>query len=467
MVVNRTTGTNTSPDPQRASRVVSVAAALSATGGFLFGYDTGVIGGVLSNITTEFDVSGSFDTSFIVSVLLLGAVFGALIAGRVADRLGRRKLVLITGVVFLIGLIIHVVAPSLWMLNAGRFIVGVGVGAASFGVPLYVSELAPPSRRGRLATLNQIALGFGIFSSQIIAYFLAPHGDWRISVGLALIPTLILTLGVIRQPESAAWLVRKGRDDEAIAVLRRIRGSDAEAQAEFTQILAVTDEERRANMKSLLAPTIRPALTLGIALAVIQQITGINTVVYFAPTTLEEAGLEQSASLGAVIAVGATIVVFATIASWRLDHTGRRRLLLVGTTGMAIGLAALAVAFSGGLTTTSAVCAVIALCFYIGSFGLSLGPIFWLLIAEIFPLHIRGKAAAVCTMVNWTSNLAVSLVYLPLLSTLGTANTFWLLTALTVVSLAYMARTVPETKGRSLAEIEHDLMHGRMSPAAN
>lgn len=441
-----------------AHRTVTKAAALAALGGLLFGYDTGVIGGVLPNIADEFSLDSPFSKGLVVAVLLAGAAVGALVAGRLADLLGRRRLVLLTSATFVVGIAVASLAPALALLLIGRFVIGMGVGAASFGVPLYIGELAPPSRRGGLVSFNQLCITAGILVSQLVAYALAGHGDWRISTGLAVLPAIVLGLGVLGEPESPAWLLRQGREDEARAVFDRIRGPEDDIDGEIRDIQDLAQQERKADVSELLGPKVRPALVVGVALAVIQQITGVNTVIYFAPTVLEQAGIGSKAALLAFVVVGLVNVIMTIVAIRLLDRVGRRPLLLWGSTGMVVGLAALGLLFVGGVNgTTEAVLATAALCFYIGSFAIGLGPVFWLLVSELFPLRVRGQAASVATMANWVANLAVAVSYLSIISAIGGAATFWSYGAITVLSILYMVRAVPETRGRTLSEIERDL----------
>ncbi|MCW2528940.1 MAG: transporter, sugar porter family, partial [Pseudonocardiales bacterium] len=436
---------------------VTRAAALTALGGILFGYDTGVVGGVLPNIASDFSLNSPFEKGLVVAVLLAGAAVGALVAGRIADSLGRRRAILITSVVFVIGLLLSALAPTLWIFLASRFIIGLGVGSTSFVVPLYIGEIAPPERRGGLVSLNQLSVTVGILVSPLIAYFLAGPGDWRVSVGLALLPAIALGLGVLGQPESPAWLVRQGRDDDARTVLGRLRDGDQEIEDEIDTIREVAQEEQHGSTRQLLDRRLRPALMLGVVLAIIQQITGINTVIYFAPTVLEEGGLGRSAALLALVVVGVTNVVMTMVAIKYLDRVGRRRLLIGGMLGMVVGLAALALAFALGIHGGGAIFATIALAFYVGAFAVSLGPIVWLLIAEIFPLRVRGQAASVATMFNWAANLAVAVSYLSIISAIGRTGTFVAYAAVTVLSLGYVVAKVPETKGLKLSEIEEQL----------
>jgi sugar porter (SP) family MFS transporter len=442
---------------QNHRNVVTRAAALTAVGGILFGYDTGVVGGVLPNISSEFSLHGPFEKGLVVAILLAGAAVGALAAGRVADQLGRRRTILITSIVFVIGLLMSSLAPALWVFWISRFLIGLGVGSTSFVVPMYIGEIAPPERRGALVSLNQLSVTIGILVSQLVAYFLASHGDWRVSIGLALLPAVVLGLGILREPESPAWLVRQGREDDAREVLLTMRDSEDAIEEELQNIKQVAQEERKGSIGELLDRRLRPALMLGVILAIIQQITGINTVIYFAPTVLEEAGLGSSAALLALVVVGVVNVLMTLVAIRYLDRLGRRPLLIWGMVGMTVGLAALALAFAIGIHGSGAVFATIALAFYVGAFAVSLGPVVWLLIAEIFPLRVRGQAASIATMANWAANLIVAVSYLSIISAIGRTGTFITYAAVTVLSLAYVIKKVPETNGLSLSQIEDEL----------
>ncbi len=440
-------------DRRRHRNAVTKAAVLTAVGGILFGYDTGVVGGVLPNIAADFSLVSPFDKGLVVSILLAGAAVGAIVAGRIADELGRRRAIFIISIVFVVGLLMSALAPALWVFWLSRFIIGLGVGATSFVVPLYIGEIAPPERRGGLVSLNQLSITMGILISQLVAYFLAGHGDWRVSVALALLPAVILGVGVLSEPESPAWLIRQGREDEARTVLRTLRDSDDEIDEEIADVRGVAREESKGSVGDLLDRRLRPALTLGVILAVIQQITGINTVIYFAPTVLQEGGLGRSAALLALVIVGVTNVLMTIVAVRYLDRVGRRPLLIWGMIGMTVGLVALATAFAIGIKG-SAVFATIALAFYVGSFAVSLGPIVWLLIAEIFPLRVRGQAASIATMANWSANLVVAVSYLSIIAAVGRTGTFVIYAAVTVLSLMYVIAKVPETKGLQLSEVE-------------
>ena len=436
-------------------RHVVGAAGVTALGGLLFGYDTGVVSGALLFLKNEFGGLSSFQQELVTSLLLVGAMIGAFGAGRVADRLGRRPTVLITAVIFVVGVLLAAFSPTFWTLIVARVVIGVAVGSASMTVPLYIGEMAPPRIRGALVSLNQLAITSGILASYLVDYGLAGSGNWRLMFGLAVIPAVVLFVGTLTQAESPHWLIRQGREDEARRVLRRVRDGDIDAEvAEVKEVAA-----HKVSARDLLARSVRPALWVGVLMAVFQQITGINTVIYYAPSLLAGAGLGNSASLLANVVNGAVNVAMTIVAIRLLDRTGRRPLLLTGTAGMAVGMIITALAFFGGDQLHGAVAfvAIAGLLIYTGSFAVGLGPVFWLMIAEIYPLRIRGQAMSVATIVNWGANFVVTISFLTLLDAIGPKGVFFLFAALTLVALAYFTKCVPETKQRSLQQIERDL----------
>jgi sugar porter (SP) family MFS transporter len=437
-------------------RHVALSSAITALGGLLFGYDTGVVSGALLFIKKDFGGLSSLQQELVTSLLLVGAVVGALGAGRVADRIGRRKTVLITAAIFVAGVLLAAFTPSYPVLLIARIIIGLAVGSASMIVPLYIGEVVPPRFRGGFVSFNQLAITSGILVSYLIDYGLASSQNWRLMFGLAAIPAILLFTGMLFQQESPHWLITKGREDQARAVLARVR-DPGDIDAEIAEVREIS--QRQSGVRELLSPRIRPLLMVGVLLAVFQQITGINTIIYYAPSLLQGAGFGNSAALLANVVNGAINVIMTIVAVWLLDRVGRRPLLLIGTAGMAVGMIVAALSFLGGshLTGGLAIVAVIGLFFYTGSFAIGLGPVFWLLIAEIYPLKIRGAAMSVATMANWGANFVVTISFLTLLNAVGGVGTFFLFGFLTLVALTYFWRKVPETKGRSLQEIERDL----------
>ncbi|HVT70041.1 MAG TPA: sugar porter family MFS transporter [Trebonia sp.] len=437
-------------------RHVAVSAAVTALGGLLFGYDTGVVSGALLFVKKDFGGLSNFQQELVTSLLLVGAVLGALGAGRLSDRIGRHKTVMITAVVFIVGVLLAAFTPTYPVLLVARIVIGLAVGSASMIVPLYIGEIVPPRVRGGMVSLNQLAITVGILGSYLIDYGLSGTSDWRLMFGLAAVPAAALFVGMLFQQESPHWLIRQGRDDEARAVLRRVR-YDSDIDAEIREVREIA--QREGGVRDLLTPRMRPLVYVGVLLAVFQQITGINTVIYYAPSLLQGAGFGNSGALLANVVNGAINVGMTIVAVWLLDKVGRRPLLLIGTAGMAVGMIVTALSFLGGsqLTGGLAVVAIVGLFFYTGSFAIGLGPVFWLLIAEIYPLKIRGAAMSVASMANWAANFVVTISFLTLLSAVGGVGVFFLFGFLTLVALAYFWRRVPETKGRSLQEIERDL----------
>jgi SP family galactose:H+ symporter-like MFS transporter len=336
----------------------------------------------------------------------------------------------------------------------GRTIVGIAIGVASFCAPLYISEVAPTGVRGSLVSLNQLAVTVGIVVSYLVDYALSSSGDWRWMFGLAAIPATILGTGMLFMPDSARWLISRGLLDRARAVLERTRATtDVDAEIAETK---KSVQRQSGEWAELLRPTIRPAVVVGIGLAIFQQVTGINTVIYYAPTIFEFAGLgSATVAILATVGVGIVNMLMTIVAIWLVDRVGRRRLLLVGVVGMVLSLGVLGLAFQlPNLSSSLGWIAVGSLMLYVGSFAVGLGPVFWLLISEIYPLKIRGFAMSIASIANWAANLVVALTFLTLIQALGRPGTFWLYGLVGIGAWFFAYFLVPETKGRSLEEIE-------------
>jgi len=437
------------------SRFVYVVAAMAALNGLLFGFDTGIISGAILFINDTFSLSPLVE-GIVVSGAMAGAAGGAMLGGRLADRIGRRKLILLSAVVFFIGSFLMSVAPNVPVLVAGRLVDGVAIGFASVVGPLYISEIAPPKIRGGLTSLHQLMVTIGILSSYFVNYAFADGGAWRWMLGTGMVPAVVLGLGVLKMPESPRWLFSHGRPDDARRVLERTR--EGSVDEELTEIEETVERESGTSLRDLLAPWLRPALVVGVGLAVLQQITGINAVMYYAPTILESTGFGSTASILATVGIGAVNVGITVVAISLVDRVGRRPLLLVGTGGMTVTLAALGVIFYlPGLSGVLGIAATVCLMLYISFFAIGLGPVFWLLISEIYPLSVRGSAEGLATVANWGANLAVSLSFPILTASVGPSATFWLFGVFSAVALVFTYSLVPETKGRTLEAIEADL----------
>ncbi|WP_428483523.1 sugar porter family MFS transporter [Rhodopila sp.] len=434
---------------------VVMIAATAALGGLLFGYDTGVISGALLFLREAFHLS-SLMLGVVTSIALAGAAGGAAIAGRLADRFGRRPTLLATAGVFVVGAIVSALAASLMQLLAGRLLVGLGIGGASMLTPLYLAEIAPARERGALVSFNQLAVTLGILVSYLIGYGFAASGAWRWMLGLGAVPGVILIAGMLILPETPRWLAGHGHADRARAALRRLRGRSADIEAEVKQLRADLRSDVQTLPQSRLGhAAARLPLIVGIGLAVFQQVTGINTVIYFAPVIFQASGLSSaSAAILATAGIGVVNVVMTLVAIWLVDRLGRRALLLTGLAGMGLSLCLLALGFLLGSGSVLGWLTAASLAAYVGFFAIGLGPVFWLLISEIFPLAIRARGMSAATIANWLANLVVALTFLDLVDLLGRPGVFFLYAALTFGALLFARALVPETKGLSLEAVE-------------
>jgi sugar porter (SP) family MFS transporter len=324
-------------------------------------------------------------------------------------------------------------------------------------VPLYIAEHTPPKIRGGTVSYNQLMITIGILAAYLTDFALRNvAGGWRWMLAIGAVPGLILVVSMFLVPYSPRWLMLRGRTGEAREVLRRTRrGEDIEAEIE--EISSVTGQEQRHGLGALLRPHMRKLLMVGMGLAVVQQVVGVNTVVYFSPTILTYTGLHANDAIAQALSVGITNVVFTVIAVLLLDRVGRRALLITGTAGLTVALVLLGAFFQFHWEHSAPWVALVALIVFIASFAIGLGPVFWLMISEIFPLAVRGSAMAVCSLVNWVANFFVSYYFLQLIDAIGKAWTFWMYAGLAVVGIVFFVAEVPETKDRTLEDIEHQM----------
>ncbi len=442
-----------------------LVAAVASLGGLLFGYDTGVISGALPFLKHDFAL-GPRMQGVATSAVLVGATLGAAGAGAVSDMFGRRRVILFVGLLFIAGALGSAAAPALSVLLAGRAVVGVAIGIASMLTPLYLSEIAPKERRGGIVSLNQFCITLGILVSYLVDYALAGATDnWRWMLGLGAVPGLVLFLGMLTLPESPRWLAGEGRTEAARAALVRMRRPD-EVEPELAELRTdLRHDGRLVPWSALLSGPARKPLIVGVALAVFQQVTGINTVLYYAPAIFLSAGLSSaSVSILATAGVGLVNVIMTVVAMRLLDVAGRRALLLWGLGGMIVMLLVLAAGFAFGNGGWVALMTIPSVAAYVGFFAIGLGPVFWLLISEIFPLAVRGRGMSIASVANWGSNFIVTLVFPPLVAALGTATAFLVFAVLSVAAFVFTWQIVPETNGRSLEEIEAQL-EGRVQAA--
>jgi SP family galactose:H+ symporter-like MFS transporter len=433
---------------------IYVVALVGAIGGMLFGFDTGAISGAILYLKKDFSLTSGLQ-EVVTSIALLGAAIGAIVGGPLADRYGRRRLIVVTAGMFVVGSLAAAFVQSVAWLIAARLFIGSAIGVASFVAPLYLSEIAPAKIRGALVSLNQVAVTVGILGSYLTDYAFAHEGGWRWMFGVGVVPALALGIGIVLMPSSPRWLMMEGRREEAERALARIRGSTAGVDAEIQEI-STNVSRPQSGYAILLQPQFRPPLIIGIALAALQQVTGINTVIYYAPTIFQFAGFGSAeAAIFATLGVGIVNVALTLVALWLIDRVGRRPLLLVGEAGMMVSLVVLGAGFlwhgDGGMTGWITAASLMT---YVGFFAIGLGPVFWLLIAEIYPQEVRGLAMSVATLTNWATNLLVALTFLTLVDAIGTSATFWTYAVLTAVALVFTWTFVPETKGHTLEEIE-------------
>lgn len=440
-----------------AAFYVAAVAAVSALGGLLFGYDTGVISGALIFITREFGLSDAMQ-GVVVSAVTLGALGGALAGGWLADRLGRRVTNISAGVLFMAASLLCAASPGVEVLILAKFFVGLAIGITSVAAPMYIAEVAPAHARGSMVTLFQLAITVGILGAYIADEALAPSGSWRWMHALAVVPAALLAFGLLRMPNSPRWLLQQGRADAARAVLVKIRAG-APVEHELDEIRTDVETQGRGSWRDLRLPALRPALYVGIGLAVAQQVTGINAVLYYAPKIFNDAGFTSDfAALAATVGIGVVNFLATFIAIWLVDRAGRKPLLVVGTAGMTVSLLTLGIAFSfsGGASQQQWLGPLTIGCLsvYVIFFAFSLGPIVWLMISEIFPNKYRAPAMAVSAASNWLANFAVSLTFPILRAAVGSSSTFFLYGFFGVIALIFIATRVPETKGKTLEEIE-------------
>ena len=427
--------------------------------GALFGYDQGVISGALEGIQRSLKLSPTL-LEVVTSWVTLGALAGSLAGGEIADRLGRRTALLAAAGPFAAGAAVEAFAPNVTILVAGRLVVGFGVGVAAVAAPLYAAELAPAEHRGRFVSAYQLAITIGIFLAYLIDQALASDREWRIMLGVSAVPALLLLVAILPAVESPRWLVRMGQRDRARDSIVRARPwVDPDVRLKSIED-SLRDEPPNASWSEVFAPAWRRPLTIGIGLAVFQQITGINAVIYYSDRIFAAAGFSspQAQTMATTWAIGAVNVVATLIAVAFIDKLGRRPLLLAGLAGMCASLAAVGLAFfcagTAAMSPTAGMVTLVALILFIVSFAFSLGPVVWTVINEIFPGRVRGRAVAVATAVNWGAAFLVSEFFITLVDAIGEAGTFALFAIFCVAGGVWVYHRVPETKGRSLEQIE-------------
>jgi len=431
-------------------RYVLFLAATAATGGLLFGFDVAIISGAGPFLLRHFQLD-DLGLGVAFSALLVGCMLGSAVAGRITDRFGRRRVLLIVAVLFALSSAITGLAWSFGSFLAARFLGGLAVGAVSLVSPMYVSEIAPPTLRGRLGALYQMSIVTGILVSYCINYLLRDAGadNWRWMFLTGVIPSVVFSGLLLRAPETPRFLALVGRRDEALAILERIAGRAA-AGRELAEIAASLSAGRSA-WRDLLRPGLRRPLVVGFWLAILIHFSGINTVIDYAPAIFQSAGWQLDAALLSTFVVGLTNFLFTAVSFWTIDRYGRRPLYMAGSLGMGLTLLALTGAVLMGQFHGAVVLVLILL--YLICFCSCIGPVFWTLVPEIFPNNIRGTAMIVPVLTQWAANAVVVLVFPMALHRLGQAVTFGFLAATSLAQALFTWRFVPETKNRALEDI--------------
>ena len=449
-------------------RILLVGLALiAAMGGFLFGYDTAVISGTLALVRNQFLLNAGME-GWYVSSALVGCIIGVSGAGWLSDRYGRKMVLLLTGTLFSISAIGCALSTSFTMLVIYRLIGGLGVGIASMLSPLYISEISPPSLRGRLVTLYQFAITIGILCSYFVNAWLlnASHMPgfsgmenlhlvfkeevWRGMLGMEAIPAISFFILIFFIPRSPRWLVVKGQKEKAKRILTWLAGVEV-AEREIKEIEETVALEQ-GSWKLLLEPGIKMAVFIGVALAVLQQFTGIDAIIYYGPRIFEEAGFALSEALGSQVVIGIINVTFTVIAIFTIDTLGRKRLLLAGTSGMLLSLIIIGFLFFIGKAQGILLLSLVLI--FIASFAFSLGPVVWVILSEIYPTRIRGRAMSIATIAVWIGTAIIGQMIPISLDNLGPDITFWIFAFFCIPTLLIGWKLLPETKGRSLEDIE-------------
>lgn len=452
------------PPDTPESRFVFKVAIVATMGALAFGYDTGVISGALPFMSAPL-AEGGLDLTpvtegVVTSALVFGAAFGSLMSGYFSDRYGRRSTLMGLALVFLIGVLGTALAPSVALMTVMRFVLGLAVGGASSTVPVFIAEMAPPNRRARLVSQNELM----IVGGQLIAYVLnallahfshSPH-VWRYMLAIAVVPAVLLGVGMLFVPSSPRWLASKDRMDEARAVLDQIRSSNKQIKLEMAEMTKLNniDHEQVGWSGVFGTPWIKKLLWIGIGLGFMAQFTGVNAFMYFTPIILKSTGLGTQAALTATIGNGVVAVIATFIGIWLIDRHGRRPMLLTGLGCVIATQAALgAVLLWMPESMLKSYAALLCILCFLFAVQMLISPVYWLLMAELFPMHLRGVLTGTAVACLWVFNGVVALLFPVALAQFGSA-TFFVFAAINVLSLIFVARYLPETKGKSLEGLE-------------
>ena len=467
--------------------LVWVIAAIAATGGLLFGFDTGVISGAIPYFQKAFALEDSW-IEIITTAGLVGAVVGAMFCGRLTDILGRKKVILGSAVIFIIGAVWSGAAPSAGNLVVARLFLGLAIGISSFSVPLYIAEISPTKIRGTLVSMFQLLITIGIMVSYFSDLaFAKPEGVvgyescWRPMFYVGVIPALIMFIGMIFLPETPRWLISKGHEDKCREVLQKVEEPQlVEVVISKMKEEIAADAANTNHWSDVFKPWLKPALIIAVGIMFVQQFTGINTIIYYSPKIFLMAGFEGAkAAIMASVSVGVINVIFTILSLFMIDKLGRRKLFFIGLSGMVLSLLALGACFAFQTTLGDSIkgLTIALVLIYIAFFAISLGPLGWLIISEVFPLKVRGIGASIGSLSNWLFNGVVAFTFFKIVKGLtmagseltvngenlgNPAGAFWLYALVGIAGLIWGYFYIPETKGKTLEQIEDHWRQGKL-----
>lgn len=446
------------------SMYIYFVSAIAAMAGLLFGFDAGVISGALQFIVRDFQIESSnfiLQESIVASVPC-GGILGALVSKNCSSFLGRRKSIILTATMFIIGTLVAGYAFNVYCVILGRLVMGLAVGISAMIVPMYLSEISPVNIRGRVVFCYQLAVTIGLLSAFIVNYCFSGDGDWRAMFLVGMVPSIILGVGMYTLPESPRWLAKNGNLESARSILIRTNGDPNVAETELNDIIKSLGNENKSLM-TLFSYPIRKVTLLCCSMFAFQQLSGINTVMYYAPTIYSNAGFSNAREQIAASLINGVVFVLATVlGTWLVDKLGRRLLLNIGFIGMIICLFVLGKTFQNFTdTNNTAILSILSIEGYIVFFAISLGPLCYLIMSELFPLNMKDVGMSVASLSNWFFNVLVSSTFLSLVNILGISYTFYLYTMFTTVGFIVCFFLMPETKSISLEEMEKKLYSGR------
>ncbi|WP_159564662.1 sugar porter family MFS transporter [Budvicia diplopodorum] len=443
-------------------RNVLLISFVTAVGGFLFGFDNGSISGSVGFLQSKFALDAD-GIGWMTSSIIVGCIIGVALAGPLSDAIGRKKVLLLTALIFIFGVLGQAMATSAEMLVWYRILVGIGIGVETTIAPLYIAEVSPAHIRGRLVSLNQLFNCIGNLAIFSIAAVIASSASeawnieygWRIIFAAGIAPAIVFLFLLAKVPESPRWLIRKGRDESGLDVLRKINPDEATAKAQLEAIKSALQNEHQSHLRELFKPRLRKALVIGFGVALFQQITGINAIFYYAPEIFKTAGVNVSGAMSFTVLIGVMLVISTLVSMWIIDKVGRRSLLIFGSIGMAVSLCCTGLLFRASETHTTLL--LICILAYVAIFAVSYGTVAYVIISEIFPIHVRGTAVSIATFALWGGNFFVSRFFPVLVENISAANTFFIFSGISVIALIFVLTMVPETKGKTLEEIEFEM----------